>query len=131
MDGQTIGLCVIGFLLTLAIWLIKDSQRSIVRRIDRYELKNEAEHAKLREALVQRGKEFHAGLAQRGKEFHAASAQQGKENREALARQGKELTAIRVEVAKSIGRTEREILESLRQLITDSGVQERKPTDGD
>ena len=142
MDGQTIGLCVIGFLLTLAIWLIKDSQRSIVRRIDRYELKNEAEHAKLREALVQRGKEFHAGLAQRdkefhaglaqrGKEFHAASAQQGKENREALARQGKELTALRVEVAKSIGRTEREILEALRQLITDSGVQERKPTDGD
>ena len=175
MDGQTIGMCVIGFLLTLAIWLIRDSQRSIVRRIDRYELKNEMEHAKLSEALVQRGKEFHAGLAQRGKEFqtglaqrgkefhaglaqrdkefhaglaqrdkefhaglaqrdkqlHAALAQQGKENREALAQQGKELIALRVEVAKLIGPTEREILESIRQLVSRSDVQERKPTDGD
>lgn len=120
MDGQTIGMCVIGFLLTLAVWLIKDSQRSIVRRIDRYELKNDAEHAKLSEALVQRGKEFHVALAE-----------QSTKNREALAQQSKELTALRVELAKLTVPTEREILEALRQLVAGSDVQERKPTDGD
>ena len=50
MDAQTIVLCVIGFLLTLVIWLIKDSQWKIEKRIDDYERKNEAKHAKLSEA---------------------------------------------------------------------------------
>ena len=175
MDLQTIVLCVIGFLVTLVIWLIKDSQRKIEKRIDDYERKNEAEHAKLseaivllrkefhgaldqhskehrealaeqrkefhgalaqhskehREALAEQGKEFHGALAQQGKEFRGALAQHSKEHREALAEQGKELTALRVEVAKLTVPTEREILESLRQLATGSGMQERKLAEGD
>ena len=164
MDGQTIGMCVIGFLVTLVIWLIKDSQRKVEKRIDHYERKNEAEHAKLsealaqqgkehrealaqhskehrealaqqgkehREALAQQGKEHREALAQQGKEHHEALAQQGKEFQAALAQQGKELTALRVEVAKLTAPAERELLESLRQLVTGSDVQERKPTDGD
>ena len=131
MDIQTIVLCVIGFLVTLVIWLIKDSQRKIEKRIDDYERKNEAEHSKLGEALAQQGKEFHAALAQQAKEFHAALAQQAKEHREALAQQGKELTALRVEVAKLTVPTEREILESLRQLATRTGMQEQNLPDGD
>ena len=104
MDAQTIGLYVIAFLLTVAVWLIKDSQRRIEKRIDRNAWKNEAEHAKFSEALVQHSKEL-----------HAAWAQQGNEHREALAQQGVELTALRVEVAKLTGATERELLDSLRQ----------------
>ena len=60
MDGQTILLWVIAFLLTLPIWLIKDSQRNIEKRIDDYERKNEPEHAKLSEALAQQGNELTA-----------------------------------------------------------------------
>ena len=142
MDAQTIGLCVIGFLLTLVIWLIKDSQWKIEKRIDDYQRKNEAEHAKLSEAIVllrkdfhgalaQHSKDFHAALAERGKEFHAALAQHSKAYREALAERGKELTVLRVEVAKLTVPTEREILESLRQLATSSGRQERKLAEGD
>ena len=153
MDLQTIVLCVIGFLVTLVIWLIKDSQRKIEKRIDDYERKNEAEHAKLseaivllrkefhgaldqhskehREALAKQGKEFHGALAQQGKEFRGALDQHSKEHREALAEHGKELTALRVEVAKLTVPTEREILESLRQLATGSGMQERKLAEGD
>ena len=142
MDLQTIVLCVIGFLVTLVIWLIKDSQRKIEKRIDDYERKNEAEHAKLSEAIVLLRKEFHGALdqhskehrealAEQGKEFHGALAQHSKEHREALAEQGKELTALRVEVAKLTVPTEREILESLRQLATGSGMQERKLAEGD
>ena len=197
MDTQTIALCVIGFFMTLVIWLIKASQRRIEKRIDHYERKNEAEHAKLSEALAQQGKDFHAALAQQGKEhrealaqqgkdfhaalaehsekhrealdqqskelhaalaqqgkdFHAALAQQGKEHREALAQQGKEhrealaqqgkehrealaqqgeeLTALRVEVAKLTVPTERELLDSLRQLTMGSGLPERKLPEGD
>lgn len=153
MDAQTIVLCVIGFLLTLVIWLIKDSQWKIEKRIDACERKNEAEHARLseailllrkefrgaldqpskehREALAEQGKEFHGALAQQGKEFRGALAQHSKEHRDALAEQGKELTALRVEVAKLTVPTEREILESLRQLATGSGMQERKLAEGD
>ena len=142
MDAQTIVLCVIGFLLTLVIWLIKDSQWKIEKRIDDYERKNEAEHAKLSEAIVLLRTEFHGALAQHseeyrdalaqhGKEFHAALAQHGNEYREALAERGKELTALTVEVAKLTIPTEREILESLRQLATGSGMQERKLAEGD
>ena len=197
MDTQTIALCVIGFFMTLVIWLIKASQRRIEKRIDHYERKNEAEHAKLSEALAQQGKDFHAALAQQGKDFHAALAQQGKEHREALAQQGKdfhaalaqhsekhrealdqqskelhaalaqqgkehrealaqqgkehrealaqqgkehrealaqqgeELTALRVEVAKLTVPTERELLDSLRQLTMGSGLPERKLPEGD
>ena len=153
MDAQTIGLCVIGFLLTLVIWLIKDSQWKIEKRIDDYQRKNEAEHAKLSEAIVllrkdfhgalaqhskayrevlaERGKDFHGALAQHSKEFHAALVQHSKAYREALAERGKELTALRVEVAKLTVPTEREILESLRQLATSSGRQERKLAEGD
>ena len=53
MDIQTVVLYAIGFLVTLVIWLIKDSQRKIEKRIDNYERKNEAEHAKFSEALAQ------------------------------------------------------------------------------
>ena len=120
MDAQTIVLCVIGFLLTLVIWLIKDSQWKIEKRIDACERKNEAEHARLSEAIVLLRKEFHGALDQHSKEL-----------REALAEQGKELTALRVEVAKLTVPTEREILESLRQLATGSGMQERKLAEGD
>ena len=120
MDAHTIGLCVIGFLLTVVIWLIKDSQRRIEKRIDHYARKNEAEHAKFCEAL-----------AQQGKEFHAALAQHSEKHREALAQQGAELTALRVEVAKLTVPTERELLDALRQLTTGSGPQERKLADGD
>ena len=122
MDAHTIGLCVIGFLLTVVIWLIKDSQRRIEKRIDHYARKNEAEHAKFCEALAQQGKEFHAALAQlsekhsealaqqakerhealvqQGKEFHAALAQRGKEFREALAQRGKEFHAALAQQGK-------------------------------
>ena len=131
MDAQTIGLCVIGFLLTLVIWLIKDSQWKIEKRIDDYQRKNEAEHAKLSEAIVLLRKEFHGALDQHSKEHREALAEQGKEHREALAEHSKELTALRVEVAKLTVPTEREILESLRQLATGSGMQERKLAEGD
>ena len=131
MDAQTIMLCVIGFLLTLVIWLIKDSQWKIEKRIDGYERKNEAEHAKLSEAIVLLRKDFHGALAQHSKEFHAALVQHSKAYREALAERGKELTALRVEVAKLTVPTEREILESLRQLATSSGRQERKLAERD
>lgn len=120
MDAQTIMLCVIGFLLTLVIWLIKDSQWKIEKRIDDYERKNEAEHAKLSEAIVLLRNDFHGALAQHSKAY-----------REALAEQGKELTALRVKIAKLTVPTEREILESLRQLATSSGRQERKLAEGD
>ena len=109
MDTQTIGLCVIDFLLAVVVWLIKDSQRRIEKRIDRYARKNEAEHANFSEAL----------------------AQQGKENREAPAQRGAELTALRVEVAKLTVPTERELLDSLRQLTMGSGLPERKLPEGD
>lgn len=131
MDAQTIVLCVIGFLLTLVIWLIKDSQWKIEKRIDDYERKNEAKHAKLSEAIVLLRTEFHGALAQHSEEYRDALAQHGKEYREVLAERGKELTALRVEVAKLTVPTEREILESLRQLATGSGMQERKLAEGD
>lgn len=51
---------MIAFLLTSAIWLIKDSQRNIEKRIDDYERKNEAEYAKLSEALAEQGNELTA-----------------------------------------------------------------------
>ena len=120
MDTQTIGLCVIDFLLAVVVWLIKDSQRRIEKRIDRYARKNEAEHANFCEAL-----------AQHGREYREALAQQLKENREALAQLGAELTALRVAVAELTGATERELLGSLRQSTTGSGQQERKLADGD
>ena len=175
MDTQTIGLCVIDFLLAVVVWLIKDSQHRIEKRIDRYARKNEAEHANFSEALAQHGREYRealaqfgaersvalaqhgkeyrealaqqrkenrealaqlgaersVALAQRGKEFREALAQQRKENREALAQLGAELTALRVEVAELTVPTERELLDSLRQLTMGSGLPERKLPEGD
>ena len=137
----------------MVVWLIKDSQRRIEKRTDRYARKNEAEHANFSEALAQHGaersealaehgkdfrealaqqlKENCEALAQHGKDFHAALAQHGKEHREALAQQGEELTALRVEVAKLTVPTERELLDSLRQLTMGSGLPERKLPEGD
>ena len=115
----------------MVVWLIKDSQRRIEKRIDRYARKNEAEHANFSEALAQHGAERSEALAEHGKDFHAALAQHGKEHREALAQQGEELTALRVEVAKLTVPTERELLDSLRQLTMGSGLPERKLPEGD